>query len=508
MENIYVAQTAQGGDTGVDAANAHSAAWFNTSGNWANPKVAGKIGPGDTVHLCGTITTALVTMKAGNSGSPITIAFESGAKLSSPAWATNTGGINIFHEHITIDGMSVGIIECTDNGEGLGHALNSLGVWGNGVGNITVKNLTVQNIYVRSRGFDAAGAGAFGIILQASGGSISNLLVQNCTVHDAATGIVMEYTTGCSAYTATGNTIYNINHGITVPDRNNASTITGLLIENNHVYNFTNWTYPDGSNPFHHNAVFVWAVQTGGTSEVIDAKIIGNTFGPGLDGAYQTSLFFSQGNISRVDYWNNLHLADPGEWASGALAELGSWHPGAVFTAFNNTFVTGGLGIALSCGISLLPLPGTMTATIMNNLGIGLAAGGTFIIYSIEAGSTATIDYNIGYNFSPTSFYGTVTGGAFTGKSIAQWHTLGNDTNGLNSDPLLNGSYKLQSGSPAINAGADLSAYFTTDKDGNTRVVPFDMGAYEFTGSTDRTFRVEATRTTRIEPTRNTRIIK
>ena len=60
-EDIYVAQIARGAGTGHDAANAHSVAFFNMEGNWHSPaKKAGKIGPGDTVHLVGTISDGYV----------------------------------------------------------------------------------------------------------------------------------------------------------------------------------------------------------------------------------------------------------------------------------------------------------------------------------------------------------------------------------------------------------------------------------------------------------------
>jgi hypothetical protein len=57
-----------------------------------------------------------------------------------------------------------------------------------------------------------------------------------------------------------------------------------------------------------------------------------------------------------------------------------------------------------------------------------------------------------------------------------------------NQDPLFANrplhDYRLTQNSPAINAGFDLNFLFTTDIEGNTRVVPFDIGAYEFAGVT------------------------
>lgn len=72
------------------------------------------------------------------------------------------------------------------------------------------------------------------------------------------------------------------------------------------------------------------------------------------------------------------------------------------------------------------------------------------------------------------------------------WKSLGYDVHGYNTLPQYvdqtNTPYDLhlQSTSPAINKGADLSPYFTIDKDGNTRGIggAWDIGAYEYTGTT------------------------
>lgn len=46
-------------------------------------------------------------------------------------------------------------------------------------------------------------------------------------------------------------------------------------------------------------------------------------------------------------------------------------------------------------------------------------------------------------------------------------------------DPA-NGDFTLKTGSSAIGAGADLSAYFTTDITGATRTAPWDIGAFKY----------------------------
>ena len=65
-EDIYIAQTARGSDTGANSANARSIAWFNSDENW-DAAVAnnGKIGPGDKVHFVGTLLTAASIQGSG-----------------------------------------------------------------------------------------------------------------------------------------------------------------------------------------------------------------------------------------------------------------------------------------------------------------------------------------------------------------------------------------------------------------------------------------------------------
>lgn len=86
-ETFGISQT--GGGSGASCASPQSVAFFNTSGNWANPKQSGKIGPGDTVLLCSTITGSLTLQNSGSSGSPITIDGTSATLGTSMGFNTN-----------------------------------------------------------------------------------------------------------------------------------------------------------------------------------------------------------------------------------------------------------------------------------------------------------------------------------------------------------------------------------------------------------------------------------
>src|SRR3990172_5372848 len=68
-KNIYVSQSGSG--DGSSCGSSRSASWFNASGNWGSG--TGQINGGDTVYLCGTITSALTVQTSGTVGSVITI---------------------------------------------------------------------------------------------------------------------------------------------------------------------------------------------------------------------------------------------------------------------------------------------------------------------------------------------------------------------------------------------------------------------------------------------------
>ncbi|MCU0858290.1 MAG: hypothetical protein MUC65_07800, partial [Pontiellaceae bacterium] len=90
---IHISQTAQGNDTGVDAVNAHSAAWFNTASNWnsSTDLTDGMIGPGDVVEFHGIITTRLTVQESGTAGdgNSIQITFADDAMMYVPTLPDN-----------------------------------------------------------------------------------------------------------------------------------------------------------------------------------------------------------------------------------------------------------------------------------------------------------------------------------------------------------------------------------------------------------------------------------
>lgn len=69
--SVYLAQSEAGTADGADCADAYAYSFFNTSANWGSGTT--QIGPGTTVHLCGTITSPLTFRGSGASGSPVVL---------------------------------------------------------------------------------------------------------------------------------------------------------------------------------------------------------------------------------------------------------------------------------------------------------------------------------------------------------------------------------------------------------------------------------------------------
>ena len=147
--------------------------FLNDPGNWSSPKkITGEIGPGDTIHLVGEITSQITIQAGGTSTGPIKILFEPGAVMRSGAWP-DSGAIAIPLAdglglgYITIDGGQDGIIENWDNGSELGNHVKSTGIRMEDSHDITIRNLRIQNLYVHSK--PSSDQHSFGICVEVVG---------------------------------------------------------------------------------------------------------------------------------------------------------------------------------------------------------------------------------------------------------------------------------------------------------------------------------------------------
>jgi hypothetical protein len=461
---IYVAQTAQGADTGADAADAHSVEWFNTPANWGDGTT--QIGPGCTVHLCGIVSNPITFQTGGSPSNPITLLFEPNAKLSV---ATLVGNFITPQSGCTIDGGVNGIIELTANGTGLAYSNDMAAIYISGKTNVTVKNLTIRNLYINIPDQDLSGRG-IGVAINGDG--CANITVTNCTLHDMLNGIFVVYGAGCHDILYSHCTAYNCNWGGAAGDSGALSTLNGLTVDHCHFYNWQNWE--TSNNQDHHNGFYTWAESGGWASNVIYSA---NHVGPGY-GYQNTSGMFVTGAVKALLVFNNLFDASDGSSPANAQLNLGI---GATTTAFvlNNTFAgKSDNALAMSGGAG----DGLTIYYVFNNAFFddSYAILGWFVVNHTLFSDTNNFYGNPTFNSS-----GDGTGAFY---NFAGWQTYGNtygvfwDPHSTTSDPLLNGSYQPQAGSALIGAGMNLSSVFTTDYAGNPRPATgaWDVGAYEF----------------------------
>jgi hypothetical protein len=485
--DIYIAQVAAGGNTGADCADAHAMAFFNTASNWGSQ--AGQIGPGTTVHLCGTFNAPsgaseyLVFQGSGTSGKLITILFESNALLTAPYWSGGVIDIN-GNSYVTVDGGGSGgngTIQATANGTNLANQQDNGACvisHGGNASNVAVQNLTCANIYIDASVSDNGGEDTYGIDVW----NTSNLVIQNNTLHDMKWAIRNSYATGStySNLTVTGNNIYNMDHGWFAGDSNasGSAVMSNFYIYGNTLGSMTSWDNTADNN--HHDG---FHLNTNSASTRFTNFYLYNNYYYGDPGTNANAGFFSYpasaAAESGIYVFNNLFVnTSAGHcWANGpvGLAVVGT------STVVNNTFVSA----TTSCKDNgLIYEDGGTGVTFQNNI---LQNTPNAAMYVTSGTKISASNYNDDY-LSASWFY---SGNWYS--SLASWQAMGYDLNSTTGNPILTSSYHLtNSGSAAWQKGNSL--YSTCngqpnpglgalcfDKAGVARqnTGPWDMGAYE-----------------------------
>jgi hypothetical protein len=362
------------------------------------------------------------------------------------------------------------------------YQVDSIAISASGGGShIIIKNLAIYDLYVRTSTTDettgnSSPAPGQAIFLNDNSGPTTNVLVTNCLMHDLGSGLVQQYTTGTGPMEMSFTTIYNANWNYYGADRGANSSLTGLLIHDNWVYNWQIWNDTVG-NDFHHDGFFPVTDNSG--SVITNPTFYNNMFGPGFGNSYHTGAIYCNENIDGVTVFNNIFIAGTGEYVGNELITCGS-STTSPSSYYNNTFIHNGWAIGTSPSA-------TGTSNIKNNLGYALStsdAGGqsSALIYtnSITAGSTWGSNNNSYYGYgSPQEpfLYSSST------HTLAQWQSAtscsGCDANDVTTNPNVTlpsisyASYtnynidtltnpttvgQLASGSPAIGAGANLAS--------------------------------------------------
>lgn len=341
VTDVYVAQSSAGGNTGVDCADARAASSL-AAGDWS---------AGTTIHLCGTFTVAastnvITSQGAGLSSAPITLKWESGATLTSPAWGTlGNSAIRISHAWIVVDGGSTtNSITATANGSGLAHQQDGTGVSVN-ASNVTVQNMNITNIYVHNSTSDTA-CGCGSAISAANGGS--NLQILNNTIDQVFVGFDDAYQNGDATVVFSGNTVDHFNWGTHIGN-NSTAGITGISLHNNHLKNMNNWDTT--TDAFHHDGLFV--VQNNTSANITGTQIYNNLFDGTMStcspNTCATAWIFTNTGTHGLFVYNNILIGD----GSSFLTE-GGITGDTDYEYYNNYFkcsssaISGGLAMNFS----------------------------------------------------------------------------------------------------------------------------------------------------------------
>lgn len=454
--DIYLAHAAVGGANGAECSSALPISWFNNAANWGT--ASHQIGPGTTVHICGTITgtpgaTALTVHGNGAADHPVTILFEPGSVMTAPYWGGASGWCGVVDmctgaitvngfNYITIDGGKSGIIQNTANGTGLAYGHSSVGVFIKG-SNLIVKDLIIRNIYT-NRG---ATSGATDINGHATAdihvdrGS-TNIQINGNTLNDARAGIWAD--------TFGSNTNFFDN---TIADHAWQISLSGsgtINVHDNDISDWTNWQYPPST--YHTDGIIVY-----GDTSVLDAMIYNNYIHGDLGSAGPTGFIFctygvkGSGSGSACTIYNNL-LVGTGYSAThdqGLYFHSGNGtNPLGPHKIYNNTFV----GFLYQI---YAESDATIDYTVKNNIFLGNG-----LQWYVEGNDSPlgnlTCDHNIYWGGRQ---YGAFSWGTVSNGHFANWQGAGHDLHGSNSNPNLGSTYHLTATSgAALTIGANLSS--------------------------------------------------
>ena len=483
-KDVYISESGAGAQSGAACASAHSMAWFNDQSNWSQTPDANKIAWGDTVHLCGTITSQVSFTGAGDGGTAYTLLWESGCVVEAAAFTGNGWYHSAGRTFYTLDGGANGVIRCTNSGSpGTGLTStngSSPAISLSSPNHVTIKNLTISNIYVRAMGPYLQGGTAIELTDAGQNGGMRALTISNVVASHATAGVLGTYGTNCTNILITASTFSNVNWGCGFGDSGSSSLLSNFVFSYNRVWAFTNWDGTDVASraAFHHNGCYVYA-ESGGTAKYI--TWVGNHIGPyfnaQLPDSQATSGLFTSGIgvVGPILGYNNLFEESDSPGDSPSNGSFVIWPTTCTVGLYNNTTASRNANARPMIGI--IGANGNITAFLTNN--ISTNKSGIFLS-SWTGGDAAGINNNI-VAFPPSGqAYSVSTTSASDFKTLAQWQALGYDTHGTNLNPSLTATFGLNANSAAIGYGANLNSIFTTDASNVVRGATWDAGWREF----------------------------
>ncbi|MFQ6101990.1 MAG: hypothetical protein ACE5OS_12265 [Anaerolineae bacterium] len=506
VEHIYVAQTTQGAGDGSSPGNARSVDWFNTPANWSTAQAQdGLIGPGDTVHLCGVISSRLVVQGSGQEGFPITILFEQDAMMSAPYWSTwtppfdqrglpndysGTDEISAIYsnekDHIVIDGGVNGVIEATECGtDWPDNKYTFAGIYGRG-DHVEIKNLTIRNMYNRTPGADDYWSIGEGIFFAGSHLSVHDNMVEKAFYCLQVGARSSGATQDIEVY---NNVISGCAVSLAATMGTNYTTLEDVRLHHNRMLNGEVWDGTLSENPFdparswhRRDFVKVWGrMTTSPFSPFARLSIYSNVIGPGLSSMRGTAsgwICMDSGYFPDLEIHHNLFLSDETDAHAPFVSVSGITNYTTTMNSqiHNNTFVGNEVNDApIRLG------RWTLGHVVYDNIFFQQALG----FYAMDPVTDISFwDYNNWYPLRlPGSFqykyHHSSSWGTYPPYTYQQWKDeLGFDAHSVEQDPLFvnaddpagpdgvfwtdDDGLRLPPGSPSVGAGrfgGEIGAY-------------------------------------------------
>lgn len=325
-----------------------------------------------------------------------------------------------------------------------------------GTSYINIRNIEISNINCREIiGEETSGCNSL-VIYADTSGSISNITVENCFIHDCDTG-------WSEALTLNGN-------------------VSNCLIKNCTIRDITNIGIDLAGN-------YEWTGTVGDPNNQTHDCIVENCLVMNCQSPYATSAgLYSDGARDNTFRYNVIYNCQCG-------IELGSEQPGSVsenFTIHNNLIIDSGRCIGI--GAYLETGAQNRNAYIYNNTFIcGDSNKENYGLY-VERTDNVNFYNNIVYGTPNTKLYSNSYNSTVNAGNNCWYQVDGSkpniDTTGIFADPLfinndltINGDYTLLATSPCINQGVNNTAIYVGDFDlnGNTRICNtiIDIGAFE-----------------------------
>lgn len=339
---------------------------------------------------------------------------------------------------------------------------------GGGASYINIRDVEIYNINCREIvGEDTSGCNPLVIYADVTG-SISNITVENCYIHDCDTG-------WSEALTLNGN-------------------VSNCLIKNCTIKDITNIGIDLAGN-------YEWTGTVGDPNNQTHNCIVENCLIMNCQSHYATSAgLYSDGARDNTFRYNVIYNCQCG-------IELGSEQPGSVsenFYIHNNLIIDSGRCIGI--GSYLETGAPNRNAYIYNNTFVcGDSNKENYGLY-VERTENVNFYNNIVYGTANTSLYSNHYNSSVNVGNNCWYQPSGSkpsvDSTGMFADPLFTnntltiyGDYILLETSPCINKGKNaLDAYAgSTDLNGNTRIIDtIDIGVFESqNGGTVKTFAVK-----------------